>query len=229
MKTWVTSGGCTVTRVIFGRSNVFLLSSGASRLLVDTGLAGDGKLLLIRLQQTGSPDTVIMTHTHFDHAGNAGKVKEKFSPAFIVHEREKKFLESGDSPIPKGTMGWTRFLYNLGAERVPQWFHVHGVKADIVFTERYDLTKFCGNTYIIHTPGHSTGSSSVVIDNEIALVGDTMGGVLGFVFPAWGNNVDAIIFSWQKLLETGCHTFHPSHGFPVSRKTLEKEYEKRVR
>lgn len=227
MKTWVTSGGCTITRVIFGRSNVFLLSKWTSRLLVDTGWSGDGKQLLKRFGQTGPPDTVIMTHTHFDHAGNAGRLHEQFSPVFIVQESEKEFLESGNSPIPKGTMGWTRFLYNLGAERVPQWFHVSGVKADIVFKERYDLTNFGSNTYVIHTPGHSKGSSCVVIDNEIALAGDTIGGLPGLVFPPWGDNADEIILSWQKLLNTGCHTFHPSHGFPVSRKMLANEYEKK--
>jgi glyoxylase-like metal-dependent hydrolase (beta-lactamase superfamily II) len=225
MKTWITRSGCHITRVLFGRSNVFLLSAGKTRILIDSGWSGDGKKLMKRLVETGAPDSVIMTHTHFDHAGNAGKLKEKFSPVFIVQEHETAFLESGDSPIPKGTRWWTRFIYNLGAERVPQWFHVQGVTADISFGDLYDLSGYGLNGYIMHTPGHSAGSSCIIVDDEIALVGDTMVGTPGSIFSPWGDNPAAIVISWEKLLSTGCHTFLPSHGFPVDRERLERERE----
>jgi glyoxylase-like metal-dependent hydrolase (beta-lactamase superfamily II) len=225
MKTWVTSSGYRITRIIFGSSNVYLLSNGTTRLLVDTGAAGDGKKLLKRLGQAGRPDAVIMTHTHFDHAGNAGMLKQKFSPVFIVQGKEKDFLESGDSPIPQGTTRLTRLIRSIGPERVRQWFHVAGVKADIVFDERYDLSPFGFQAYVLHTPGHSAGSSCVIVDNEIALAGDALGGfVPGSVFPIWGDDAAGMIHSWKKILDAGCHTFHPSHGFPVSREMLEKEF-----
>ena len=227
MKTWITGSGCKITRLLFSRSNVFLLSQEESRLMVNTGWNGDGKRLLKRLSIAGKPDVVILTHTHFDHTGNAGLVKERFSPRFIIQEKEKDFLESGNSPVPKGTVPWTRFLYNLGAERVPQWFHERGVKADITFSERFDLSPFGLNAYIIHTPGHTIGSSSVIIDDEIALVGDALAGLPLSVFPPWGDDAVEIVRSWKKLLETSCNIFHPTHGFPVSRRRLEKEYRKR--
>ncbi|MDP1620960.1 MAG: MBL fold metallo-hydrolase [Bacteroidales bacterium] len=228
MKTWVTSGGYEITRILFGRSNVFSVAGRSLRLLVDTGWSGDGTRLLKRLDRTGKPDAVIMTHTHFDHAGNAARIKERFSAVFIVHETEKEFLESGDSPIPHGTIAWSRLLYNLGAEHVPQWFHVSGVNADIVFRERYDLSSFGFNAYILHTPGHSAGSSSVVVENEIAIAGDLLAGMPVSIYPAWGDDPPAIVRSWKKLLDTGCHIFLPAHGLPVSRLRFEREYTKLV-
>ena len=171
---------------------------------------------------------VIMTHTHFDHAGNAGMLRKRFSPLFIVHTFEKDFLESGDSPVPKGTMRWTRFIYNLGAERVQQWFHVEGVPAGIVLEDKYDLSEFGFNGFILNTPGHSSGSVSVVIDQEIAIVGDTLGGfITGSVFPPWGDDTGEMIRSWKKLLDTGCKIFLPAHGFSISREKLETEYSRR--
>lgn len=197
-------------------------------MLVDTGWAGDRKRLLARLRQAGKPDVVMMTHTHFDHAGNAGMLKDMFSPRFIVHESEKDFLQSGDSPVPGGTMRWTRLIYKLGAARVPRWFHVTGVTADLVFRERLDLADFGFTSYILHTPGHSAGSSSLVVDNEVALVGDTAVGTPGSAFPPWGDDREAILTSWEKLLATPCRIFHPAHGFPVTRQRLEREYLRRV-
>jgi len=229
MKIWHTSGGLTITRILFGRSNVFMLSNERSRLLVDTGSKGDGKRLLRQLAKTGSPDAVIMTHTHFDHAGNAGLLRDHFSPKFIVQEKEKNYLESGDSPIPHGTRPWTRLIYSLGAKKKQHWFHVSGVKADIVFGEHFDLSDFGFNAYLLHIPGHSVGSSCVVVDNEFALAGDTLIGVIpGSAFPPWGDDASGIIRNWKKLLDTGCDTFLPAHGFAVSRKRFKKEYEKRA-
>jgi glyoxylase-like metal-dependent hydrolase (beta-lactamase superfamily II) len=221
MKTWTTSGGIKITRILFGRSNVYYFSHHDTGIVVDTGWAGDRSRLLNRLMQRVKPAAVIMTHTHFDHAGNAAAIREAFDPVFIVHEREKKFLESGDSPLPKGTRPWTRFIYRLGAERVPQWFHVGGVAARLSFSDSYDLTEFGFNASVIHTPGHSPGSCSVVIDHEIALVGDLMTGMPWSIFPPWGDDAREIRRSWKKLLETPCTVFHPAHGFPVSRKRLE--------
>ncbi len=229
MRTWTTTQGYVITRVLFGRSNVFLVSNGTSSLLVDTGWSREGKKLLKRLEHTGRPDAVIITHTHFDHAGSAGRVMERFAPKFIVQSLEKDFLESGDSPVPNGTMFLTRFLYNLGAERMPQWFHVQGVRAGDVFSENYDLSAFGFNAYVLHTPGHSAGSSSIIIGNETALVGDTLTGTPGSLMSPWGDDPEEMIRSWKKLLDTGCHTFHPSHGIAVSRSRLEKEYREKSR
>ncbi len=227
MKSWKTQKGTSITRILFGRCNVYLISTATVNLLVDTGMKGEGKKLIERLSRTGKPDAVIMTHTHFDHAGNAGLLMEKFAPQFVVQEEEKDFLESGNSPIPHGNVGWTRFLYRLGPHRVPHWFQVPGVKASLVFTERFDLSPLGINGYVVHTPGHSAGSSCVVVDDEIVIAGDALGGMPGAIFPPWGDDGRQMVSSWKKLLDTGCHTFHPAHGFPISRQRLEQEYLKR--
>jgi len=229
MRTWNTSNGTTLQRVLFGRSNVYMLINETYRLLVDTGAKTDVNKLLRRLVSTGKPDGVIMTHTHFDHMGNAGTLKDRYAPVFIIQEAEKEYLERGDSPLPKGTCRWTRVISKLGTEKVPHWFRSRGVKADIFFRERYNLAAFGFNAYVLHTDGHSPGSSSVIIDNEMALVGDALMGVPGMLFPPYADNIPAVVQSWKKLLDTGCQTFHPAHGFPVDRKKLELAYRRRVR
>jgi glyoxylase-like metal-dependent hydrolase (beta-lactamase superfamily II) len=228
MKSWSTKNNTTIYRILFGRSNVFLIANKRSRILVDTGWSGDGARLLNKIGKTGNPDAVILTHTHFDHTGNAGMLREKFAPVFIVQECERAFLESGDSPTPKGTKGWSRFIYNLGAEKVPHWFQVQGVKADFTFTDEYSLSEYGFNAMVLHTPGHSAGSSSLIVGNEIALVGDAMVGMPGSIFPPWGDDETAIIRSWKILLDTGCISFHPAHGLPVTRSRLEAAYTRQV-
>jgi glyoxylase-like metal-dependent hydrolase (beta-lactamase superfamily II) len=80
----------------------------------------------------------------------------------------------------------------------------------------------------MHTPGHTRGSLSIVVDDEIALVGDTMFGVFkGSVFPPYAENAGVMIQSWGKLLDTSCRLFIPSHGTANSRSLVERDFARR--
>jgi hydroxyacylglutathione hydrolase len=85
------------------------------------------------------------------------------------------------------------------------------------------------DAYIMHTPGHTSGSVSVIVDDEIALVGDAMFGVFkGSVFPPYAENADEMVRSWGKLLGSHCRIFIPSHGTANNRSLVEKEFRKRI-
>ena len=77
MRTWNTPGGYTVTRILSGRSNVFLLANGEKNILIDTSPKYKWKELEKRLKQLEVDiiDYLILTHTHYDHAENSKKIK----------------------------------------------------------------------------------------------------------------------------------------------------------
>ena len=83
---------------------------------------------------------------------------------------------------------------------------------------------------MIKTEGHSSGSISVIVDNEIAIVGDAIFGVFkNSVFPPYADNPIEMIKSWRMLLDTDCDTFLPGHGKEVKRELIQKEYYKYAR
>jgi glyoxylase-like metal-dependent hydrolase (beta-lactamase superfamily II) len=80
----------------------------------------------------------------------------------------------------------------------------------------------------MHTPGQSCGMMSVIIEEEIALVGDAMMGVYpNSIFVPFAEDADQLLMSWGKLLTTPCALFLPGHGSPISRALVEKCYFKR--
>ena len=82
---------------------------------------------------------------------------------------------------------------------------------------------------IMHTPGHTPGSMSVIIDDEDALVGDTMFGVFWWtIYPPFANDTTQMINSWGNLLQTNSKVFIPSHGSANSRFLVEIDYKKRT-
>jgi glyoxylase-like metal-dependent hydrolase (beta-lactamase superfamily II) len=230
MKTWTTKSGYRIIQILSGRSNVFLLTNGKQHILIDTSPKSKWDKLVKRLEDLDIKhiDYLILTHTHFDHAGNAHSITQRYNSKVIVHREEAAYLTSGDNIVPNGTNPFTRILVRLFAKRFLQGCRYKPCQYDILVDSSFDLSSFGFNATIIHTPGHSIGSMSVVVENEVAVVGDAMFGVFpGSVFPPYATDVKQMIDSWGVLLKTGCSLFLPAHGSANSRSLLQKDYDKR--
>jgi hydroxyacylglutathione hydrolase len=231
MRIHVTKSGYDVIQILEGRSNSFLLTNGKNNILVDTGPAFMRKILEKRLKtlKISHLDLLILTHTHFDHSANTARIREKYKPLVIVHKNEAPLLAAGKNIIPKGTNRVTRIIVNLLPKQIVSQLRYKPCQYDLTTDTVFDLHDFGFNAKIMHTPGHTTGSMSVIIDDEIALVGDTMFGVFkGSAFPPFADDVKQMLISWGRLLETGCTLFLPSHGSALNRIVVQKDFEKRT-
>jgi hydroxyacylglutathione hydrolase len=232
MTTWETRSRQVVRHVLGGRSNVFLLTSGSARILVDTGRKNRWPDLQDRLARAGVDrlNALVLTHTHFDHAENARRLRDAYGATVIVHESESGFLERGDAPLPTGSVLPTRIFFRGLRAALQHRVRYDGCPADVAAGDRCDLASLGVNGYVLHTPGHCRGAMSVVLDDEIALVGDTMVNAGPWsVFPPFADDVGQLLDSWRRLLETGCRIFLPGHGTAIGRPLLEQRYEERRR
>ena len=229
MKTWVTNSGYKIIQVLSGRSNVFLITNDVINILIDTGPINKQDKLesILANLKINHIDYLILTHTHFDHVGNAAFIKNKYNAQVIVHESEYDYLKTGYSPLPKGSIFPTRLLINL-ANRFHLRFLYEPCIGDIQVKDTFNFYNHEFNAYIIYTPGHSIGSMSIIIDNKIAIVGDAMFGVFkNSIYPPFSDDIRQMIKSWKLLLETNCLLFFPSHGSSKSRLSVQNDYEKR--
>jgi glyoxylase-like metal-dependent hydrolase (beta-lactamase superfamily II) len=231
MRIWSTSTGKKIYQVLSGRSNVFLLTNNNQKILIDTSPDYMWRTLQNRLDrlQINHIDLLILTHSHFDHAANAARIKEKYKAKVIIQQTETKYLTTGDNILPVGTNAASELLVKAFAKHFNSFTRYSPCMYDLTFDKSFDLKAYGFNGSIIHTPGHTIGSSSIIIDNEIALVGDTMVGVFWWtVFPPFASDKDILIESWGKLLETQCKIFLPSHGSVNKRSLLQVDYFKRI-
>lgn len=229
MRTWTTQNGYVIRQLLSGRSNVFLLSYKDTHILIDTSTSRRRGKLRRRIEAAGiqTIDYLILTHTHNDHAANAYMIREKYHARVIVHRNETNWLAQGLTPIPRGTYPWSRFLVDTFGDWVNPYFQYTPCPFDISVDDFFDLSEFGFNAYLLHTPGHSCGSLSIIIDDEIALVGDLM---LGrgeyYTYPPFADEPVELLESWQKLLDTNCRLFIPSHGYANTRQLVEKVYKR---
>lgn len=224
MKQWTTRAGTRIIKILGGRSNVFLVSGNGINLLIDTSPAFMAKRLQKNLLKhlRGNLDFLVLTHTHFDHAANTHLIKKIYHPKIVVHTEESRFLASGDSPLPAGTNLFSSWLVRNFGRRVSKMVRYTGTVADINIDKETDLSEYGINVRILPTPGHTAGSLSIIIDHELALVGDALFGAFRrSCLPPFADDTQELISSWQLLLDTGCDLFLPSHGSERTRSILE--------
>ena len=229
MQQWKTTGGQTVYRLLGGRVNAFLIENNGYYLLVDTAMKRRQKKLLTALSKMGvtphNLKALILTHTHFDHAQNCAAVVRTFHTNLIVHKSEAGYLATGDSPLPKGTIWPAKLLLRYLGSFIRRINRYEPVAEVTPISAVFDLAPLGFNGRIIHTPGHSRGSVAVILENEIALTGDSMyGQIPGNVFPAFADDAKQMVQNWKTVMDTDCTLFLPAHGRAISRKLLAREY-----
>jgi glyoxylase-like metal-dependent hydrolase (beta-lactamase superfamily II) len=95
------------------------------------------------------------------------------------------------------------------------------VEPDIVIKDDVRLDSRGFSAAVVHTPGHSEGSISVLFDDGCVFTGDLaitqpLSGIWRHM-PIYGSSIDAIKRTWRLILDLGAKHIYPSHGadFPA--------------
>jgi hydroxyacylglutathione hydrolase len=194
-------------------------------ILVDTGTPGQHNKILKQIKKLGLDPheikLIIITHGHGDHFGSAQRIKELTGAKLSVHKEDADIVKDGKKVFPPGLNNWGRFLAFVWRPMF-SLINFTGVMPDILLEDEFQLAEFGIKGKIIHTPGHTAGAVSVILDGGGAIVGDlAMNGFpmrKGPGMPIFGNSESEIKQSWKKLLDAGANVIYPGHGdpFPAS-------------
>jgi glyoxylase-like metal-dependent hydrolase (beta-lactamase superfamily II) len=198
--------------------------------LVDTGAPGDARRILGGLQRlgisAGEVSLIVLTHGHSDHTGNAAELRDALRAPIAMH--------AGDLALVR--QGRNGDFVNMGLEAAVSRRFVDrpfpAFEPDILLEEGSDLTAFGLEATLLHTPGHSQGSLSLLLDGGTAIAGDILrGGLLGgkvFAgrpsYPYFMPSLDALPelrAGVRRVLDTGAQRLLVGHGGPIAGSTAE--------
>jgi glyoxylase-like metal-dependent hydrolase (beta-lactamase superfamily II) len=203
--------------------NIFILETEAALYIIDTGYPHFEKKIIERVKSLHKPvRLILLTHAHYDHFGNVVPLKV-FSGAKVgIHQADSQSLCNGTTDLKyvKGFGYLGKALLPL-AESVlpPQVF-----PPDLILHDNDTLDEYGIRIRVIHTPGHTPGSSTFILQDSIAFVGD-----LFVTYPAfckqhfYATSWELIDSSARKLLEYPFVMAITGHrGITADRQLIEK-------
>jgi glyoxylase-like metal-dependent hydrolase (beta-lactamase superfamily II) len=153
--------------------------------------------------------------------GSAAELKALTGAKLAMHEADQPCLERSLTPLPPGVTPWGKVFIAIHRIFLPL-IKIPPASVDLVLgNEAFSLEDYGIPGRILHTPGHSAGSVSVLLDSGDAFVGDLAMNKLPLRWtpglPIFAEDRAAVLDSWRRLLEAGARTVYPAHGkaFPA--------------
>ena len=151
------------------------LANGGGWVLVDTGLPGSAwyiqKAVADRYGPGARPNAIVLTHAHFDHAGNALALAERWNVPVFVAKHELPYVTGqadyppGD-PTPGGAICFLSRFFPRGGIDLGRRVRM--------LPEDGSVPPMPG-WRAIATPGHSAGHTSFIREaDRVAIVGDAL-------------------------------------------------------
>lgn len=147
----------TVDRFVFA-----YLIFGDQICLIDCGVAGSEAIILDYIKHAGRDpseiDRIIFTHSHADHIGGSGGLKKQTGCKTAAHIHAKPWIENVDRQYKERPI---ENFYDLAGGSI-------AIDSGLKDGDRVEFGE--GKSLeILHTPGHSKGSISLLYNSERAL------------------------------------------------------------
>lgn len=182
-------GGPTITGE--GDASIWLVALDDMLVMIDCGTGMTWDEVKFNIGEVGLDDRpiryLVLTHGHIDHIGAASRIKKETGCAIIAHEGDQDAIEGLNSE--KTAASW----YGIDYEPVPVDKVLTGTTTEAMAIGSLEF-KF------IHTPGHTPGSISVLVEvaEKKVLFGQDIHGPFD---PSFGSNLDEWRRSMKRLIE----------------------------
>ena len=194
----------------FGAAHLVAFDGGV--VIVDAGSPGHAATILRAAESLGGAPTLIyITHAHYDHYGSAAALRRATGAPIAVHRDDAERMARGASPL-----GEVRKLGYVGRAMLPlarRVWPLDPVEPDIGFDDgaRLDDYRVAGNA--VHVPGHTIGSSMLLLDDGTAFVGDLLSHRLGIhAQHFYAEDWEALRRSLERLREIRPRRLYLGHG-----------------
>jgi len=161
---------------ITSRSVNIILIAEEELTLIDTGFRGSSPQIISFIHSLGRSareiTLIIITHNHLDHVGGLAELRRFTTAKVAAHKAD---ISESESQLPYGKVA--RKLLHIPPFSIFRPF-VYAKPSDVdIQLEGGELLSPLGGLKVIHTPGHTPGSISLLsTQKKLLIVGDALNG-----------------------------------------------------
>jgi len=202
--------------LLLGFSVAFLLEGKDGPILVDAGLAGSERLLWAQMRARGfAPQDlrlVVLTHAHIDHCGCLPAVLRESRAPLAAHPLAASRLQGGPALLPEGRGLWGRTMA-ASFRLLRPWLSTPRLEIALPLEDGAELEGWGLPAQVLHTPGHTADSLSLLLEDGTALVGDLVVGPGRWARPQpyFIEDEEALAASIARLREKGPRRLYAAH------------------
>ncbi|MGB8853545.1 MAG: MBL fold metallo-hydrolase [Pirellulales bacterium] len=209
-------------------SNAYLVI-GERPILIDTGSRGDAAAIVAGCAKAGvgirDLAVILHTHVHSDHFGNTADLAVEACCPVAYHPGDRRLAKQAHNGLLRGVGLRGRILARMLSD-LPFRQRV----ADLDAEGGLRLDSFGVAAVVLHTPGHTPGSISVVFDSGDAIIGDViMGGYAGGAirpkrpnFHYFADDLPVAMASLDRILAATSGRLFVGHGGPLQHADVQR-------
>lgn len=212
--------------VKLGITTVFIVREEGV-ILVDTGFPGSSDAIIHAMKEHGiSPRDIrliVLTHGHADHAGSAADLRERTGAKVAIHAADVEMIRNGSQgvlrPICLSGRVFGIFFSRKEKSEFPPF------DPDVFLVDGMSLEPYGISGTVLATPGHTSGSVSILLTSGDALAGDLLfahlpAGNPGL--PFWAEDCNVVKESIRALMSRHPARIYVAHGgmFPADSITI---------
>lgn len=194
------------------QSNCYIITSGRHALLIDPN--NDSMLSSYIQTHDLQPETVLLTHEHCDHIAGLNELRSSYNLQVIASRSCSEGLQCTKRNMSRIMETYLYFKSN-GTLRVSYPKFVCEA-ADITFDETFCYEWYGFHFTLIAVPGHTPGSTCIILDNTILFSGDYFIPGEDVVTRLPGSDDEAYENTGKPILRTLPSPIwtYPGHGIP---------------
>lgn len=204
-------------------SQAYLMETESGLYLIDAGVRGYEKQVLEAMRGLGRSDLrlIFITHAHLDHYGSAAALRNLTGAPIAIHHADGDTMTHAGTPLGN-PRGWGKLLEKMMPLLQP-FLQPPLTRADVLLRDGDNLETFGLQARILHTPGHTPGSSCLIVEDKFAFAGDMLS------THGQPHAQRYIAFDWEltsgslkRLIELGPELTYPGHGpRPIFRNEMQ--------
>jgi len=202
-----------------GDCNIYLIDGGSELALVDVGIGPNFAEVWQNVNKAGLDpkrlSTVLMTHTHWDHAGALPELRTRSKAGVCAHPYSAQAVKELHPHLGAGPA-----VRKLGATQAPRLFPIDHAVAAGARVHAGALT-----SRVLELPCHTpdclgwlmtVGGKRLLFSGDAA-IGDQgrTKGCIGWLDVHWGSDLSAFARTLARLCRRRIDVLCPGHGLPI--------------